>query len=136
MNAPPLLYAYFLYDRRTFGIYQIRDDSPGNNYVFMNMCFIESHGMQIKKEDYKLVYVGELSGNMSLDDIFERFNIDRPEDFRRHSLSVSDIVVLNDGGKEKKLSIHERLEINKRIIQETQGKDKPERGADLSVRRV
>ena len=85
--------------RRTFGIYQIRDDSPGENYVFMNMSFIESHGMQIKKEDYKLVYVGELSGNMSLDDIFERFNIDRPEDFRGHSLSVSDIVVLNDGEK-------------------------------------
>ena len=56
-------------------------------------------GMQIKKEDYKLVYVGELSGNMSLDDIFERFNIDRPEDFRGHSLSVSDIIVLNDGEK-------------------------------------
>lgn len=85
--------------RRTFGIYQIRDDSPGENYAFMNMRFIESHGMQIKKEDYKLVYVGELSGNMSLDDIFERFNIDRPEDFRGHSLSVSDIVVLNDGEK-------------------------------------
>ena len=85
--------------RRTFGIYQIRDDSPGENYAFMNMSFVESHGMQIKKEDYKLVYVGELSGNMSLDDIFERFNIDRPEDFRGHSLSVSDIVVLNDGEK-------------------------------------
>ncbi|WP_370792523.1 YodL domain-containing protein [Blautia sp.] len=85
--------------RRTFGIYQIREDSPGENYAFMNMRFIESHGMQIKKEDYKLVYVGELSGNMSLDDIFERFNIDRPEDFRGHSLSVSDIVVLNDGEK-------------------------------------
>ena len=83
--------------RRTFGIYQIKDDSPGENYAFMNMSFIESHGMQIKKEDYKLVYVGELSGNMSLEDIFERFNIDRPEDFRGHSLSVSDIVVLNDG---------------------------------------
>ena len=37
-------------------------------------------------------------------------------------------------GKEKKLSIHERLEINKRIIQEKQEKDKPERGADLGVR--
>ena len=85
--------------RRTFGIYQIKDDSPGENYAFMNMRFIESHGMQIKKEDYKLVYVGELLGNMSLDDIFERFNIDRPEDFRGHSLSVSDIVVLNDGEK-------------------------------------
>ena len=85
--------------RQTFGIYQIKDDSPGENYAFMNMSFIESHGMQIKKEDYKLVYVGELLGNTSLDDIFERFNIDRPEDFRGHSLSVSDIVVLNDGEK-------------------------------------
>ena len=36
-------------------------------------------------------------------------------------------------GKEKKPSIHERLEINKRIIQEKQGKDKPERGADRGV---
>ena len=89
--------------RQTFGIYQIKDDSPGENYAFMNMSFIESHGMQIKKEDYKLVYVGELSGNMSLDDIFEKFNIDRPEDFRGHSLSVSDIIVLNDG---KKVTAH------------------------------
>ena len=39
-------------------------------------------------------------------------------------------------GKEKKPSIHKRLEINKRIIQEKQGKDKPERGADLGVRTV
>ena len=38
--------------------------------------------------------------------------------------------------KEKKPSIHERLENNKRIIQEKQGKDKPERGADLGVRTV
>ncbi len=38
-------------------------------------------------------------------------------------------------GKDKKSSIHERLEINKRIIQEKQGKDKPERGADKYVNR-
>ena len=37
-------------------------------------------------------------------------------------------------GKEKKPSIHERLEINKRIIQEKPEKDKPEREADLGVR--
>ena len=36
--------------------------------------------------------------------------------------------------KIKKPSIHERLEINKRKIQEKQGKDKAERGADLGVR--
>ena len=43
--------------------------------------------------------LGNYRENMSLDDIFERFNIDRPEDFRGHSLSVSDIIVLNDGEK-------------------------------------
>ena len=82
-----------------FGIYQIRDDSPGTTYAFRNMNFIESHDLQVRKEDYKLVYVGELQGNVSLEDIFERFNIHRPEDFRGHSLSVSDIVVLNNGEK-------------------------------------
>ena len=101
--------------RRTFGIYQIKDDSPGENYAFMNMRFIESHGMQIKKEDYKLVYVGELLGNMSLDDIFERFNIDRPKDFHGHSLSVSDIVVLNDG---EKVTAHSFLNLEEQVLGE------------------
>lgn len=89
--------------KQTFGIYQIRDGSQGENYAFMNKSFIESHGMQIKKEDYELVYVGELVDTMTLEDIFERFNIGRPQDFRGHSLSVSDIVVLND---EEKLTAH------------------------------
>ena len=83
---------------RTFGIYQIRDGSAGEAYAFMNMNFIESHGLQIKKEDYELVYMAERTGNMSLGDIFEQFNINRPADFRGHSLSVSDVVVLNDNG--------------------------------------
>ena len=41
-----------------------------------------------------------------------------------------------NGKEREKPSIHERLEINKRIIQKKQGKDKPERGADLGVRMV
>lgn len=53
----------------------------------MNMNFIESHGIQIRKEDYELVYTAERTGNMSLGDIFEQFNINRPADFRGHSLS-------------------------------------------------
>ena len=84
--------------KRSFGIYQIRHGSPGENYKFMNMSFLESQGMQIKKEDYELVYVGELSGTMTLEDIYERFNMDHPKGFQGHSLSVSDVVVLNDGG--------------------------------------
>ena len=83
---------------RTFGIYQIRDGSAGESYEFMNMNFIESHGLQIRKEDYDLVYTADLLGNTSLDDIYEQFNINHPKDFKGHSLSVSDVVVLNDNG--------------------------------------
>lgn len=59
----------------------------------------------IKPENYELIYVGELSelqeqteGEM-LEAIYEKFNIDHPGDYRGHSLSVSDIVVLHQNGK-------------------------------------
>ena len=53
------------------GAYDIDIEADDINAV----SYTHLHGMQIKKEDYELVYVGELFGNMSLDDIFERFNI-------------------------------------------------------------
>ena len=40
-------------------------------------------------------------GKDTLDGIYERFNIQRPADFTGHSLSVSDVVVLNDGSTVK-----------------------------------
>ncbi len=59
----------------------------------------------IKPENYTLLYVGELSelqkrdAGATLEAIFEKFNLDHPEDFRGHSLSVSDIVVLHQNGQ-------------------------------------
>lgn len=59
----------------------------------------------IKPENYTLVYVGELSElqrqtqGATLEAIFEKFNLDHPEDFRGHSLSVSDIVLLHQNGQ-------------------------------------
>lgn len=44
------------WNKAGIGIYQIRDDSAVTAYVFGNMNFIESHGLQVRKEDYKLVY--------------------------------------------------------------------------------
>ena len=44
---------------------------------------------------YDLVYTGELKENMQLDDIFRIFNLNHPINYISHSLSVSDIIVLN-----------------------------------------
>ena len=49
--------------------------------------------------NYNLVYTAELTPGTSLEDIYTRFNIDRPEDFKGHSLSVSDIVLFHQNGE-------------------------------------
>lgn len=50
--------------------------------------------------NYELVYTAELAAGTSLEDIYTRFNINHPHDFKGHSLSVSDIVVLHQNGQD------------------------------------
>ena len=50
--------------------------------------------------NYNLIYAAELTPGTSLEDIYTRFNIDHPKDFKGHSLSVSDIVVLHQNGED------------------------------------
>ena len=82
---------------KQFGIYQITARDPEHDYRFMNLDFVKRHGMEVNCADYELVYTAPLTENDTLEAIYERFNIQRPADFTGHSLSVSDVVVLNDG---------------------------------------
>lgn len=84
-----------------YGIYQIIDGSPGREYEFMDLNFIERHGYQVKKEDYELIYSDEMHYGDTLDSLYEKFNISHPADYTGHSLSVSDIVALNENGNVK-----------------------------------
>ena len=84
-----------------YGIYQIIDGSPGREYEFMDLNFIERHGYQVKKEDYELIYSDKMFYGDTLDSLYEKFNIAHPADYTGHSLSVSDIVVLNENGNVK-----------------------------------
>lgn len=85
-------------DQDMYGIYQIDDDTAGRDYKFMNLSFIERYGYQVRKEDYQLIYSDRLWQGETLDSLYERFNIAHPEDYTGHSLSVSDMIVLNEGG--------------------------------------
>ena len=82
---------------KQFGIYQITARDPEHDYRFMNLDFVKRHGMEVNHADYELVYTEPLTEKDTLEAIYERFNIQRPTDFTGHSLSVSDVVVLNDG---------------------------------------
>ena len=92
--------AQLLYGRdNQFGIYQLNDSPQARDIHFMNSDFLEMKGIAVARENYDLVYTAPLEEGTSLEDIFTRFNIDRPEDFRGHSLSVSDVVVLHQNGE-------------------------------------
>ena len=82
-----------------FGIYQLKDSAETRDIRFMDMDYLEKEGIPVSRENYTLVYTGELKEGMSLEDIYTKFNIDHPADFTGHSLSVSDVVVLHQDGE-------------------------------------
>lgn len=86
----------------SFSIYQLRDNDNTAQLRFMNAEYLAQKGLSIEKENYAAVYAGCLDrrGDTQdrLDELYETFNIRRPEDFRGHSLSVSDIVALKQNG--------------------------------------
>ena len=94
-----------------YGIYQLKPNPELDSLRFEGTESLKRMGITkdnfdaIKPENYTLLYVGELSElqketqGATLEAIFEKFNLDHPEDFRGHSLSVSDIVVLHQNGQ-------------------------------------
>ena len=93
-----------------YGIYQLKHNPELDHLRFEGTESLKRMGItkdnfdEIKPENYELIYVGELSElqeqtqGETLEVIYEKFNIDHPEDYRGHSLSVSDIVVLHQNG--------------------------------------
>lgn len=82
---------------KQFGIYQITERDLEHDYRFMGLDYVEKKGMTVARADYDLIYAAPLTDKDTLEGIYERFNIQRPADFTGHSLSVSDVVVINDG---------------------------------------
>lgn len=82
-----------------FGIYQLKDTEEARDIHFMGMDYLESKGIAVTKDNYDLLYTAPLEEGTSLEDIYIRFNIAHPADFRGHSLSVSDVVVLHQNGE-------------------------------------
>ncbi len=78
----------------TYEILQIKEGSNGEVYRFLKMSHVQAGGMQVNADDYESKYKEEWKPGETLETIYERFNIHRPEDFTGHSLSVSDVVVL------------------------------------------
>lgn len=87
----------------TFKIYQLPSGEKYHGVRFEDMEQLRKDGVQLNHDDYELVYegeVGEFRGNATLEALYTQFNTKHPEDFRGHSLSVSDVIVISVDGKD------------------------------------
>lgn len=81
----------------TFSIYQLKGGDETRDYRFEPLERLRELGLSVQKDNYDLVYSAPLADGETLEDLFVRFNVERPEDFTGHSLSVSDVIVLHLG---------------------------------------
>ena len=91
-----------------YAIYQLKKTDVGDERRFMNYDWHQKKGITPKIEDYDLIYIGEVPSviknlHRTLEQIYEKCTLDHPADYRGYSLSVSDVVAINRGGK---LSYH------------------------------
>ena len=84
----------------TFTIYQLKRGDETRDLRFEPYDRLQATGQALDPAKYDLVYSAPLAPGTTLDSIYEKFNIDHPADFKGHSLSVSDVVVLHQNGQD------------------------------------
>ena len=84
-----------------FSIYQLKDDDSLHYIRFEDLTRLHKEGNEVERDNYNLVYEAALKPGTSLEDLYYEFNMQHPKNFRGHSMSVSDIVVLHKGDEDK-----------------------------------
>ena len=88
-----------------FAIYQLGRGNGAEDIRFMDMEYLSRKGIAVQRSNYDQVYAAPMAFEAGkdaqdhLNDLYFRFNCDHPQDFRGHSLSVSDIVALKRDGQ-------------------------------------
>ena len=101
-HQPEREQAFLSHEGDCFAIYQVSREDP-QNLRFMNMDWLQSHGLKVERNNYDLIYTAPLDGSGSvmeqLEKLSEQFNLQKPVDFHSPSMSVSDIVAIKQDGK-------------------------------------
>ena len=83
-----------------FSIYQVPPGPEGRDFRYRSYEDLQADGLSVDRKNYQLVYTAPLDKDITLDEIYRRFNIEHPADYKGHSLSTGDIVVFRQDGKQ------------------------------------
>ena len=84
----------------TYTVYQIKSGEDYRDYRFEGLDYLEKAGLSVNRENYEPVYAAPLTPGDTLESIYTDLNLYRPDNFHGHSLSISDVVVFQEYGKE------------------------------------
>ena len=100
-------------EQPNFSIYQVPPGPEGRDYRYRSYEELRADGLTVDRANYQLVYTAPLDKGTTLDDIFRRFNMEIPPDFKGHSLSMSDIIVFRQEGQQTAYYVDEGAEYRK-----------------------
>lgn len=83
-----------------FSIYQVPPGPEGRDFRYRSYEELQADGLSVDRKNYQLVYTAPLDKDTTLDEIYRRFNMEHPADYKGHSLSMGDIVVFRQDGKQ------------------------------------
>ena len=83
-----------------FSIYQVPPGPEGRDFRYRSYEDLQADGLSVDRKNYQLVYTAPLDKDTTLDEIYRRFNMEHPADYKGHSLSMGDIVVFRQDGKQ------------------------------------
>ena len=83
-----------------FSIYQVPPGPEGRDLRYRSYEELQADGLSVDRKNYQLVYTAPLDKDTTLDEIYRRFNMEHPADYKGHSLSMGDIVVFRQDGKQ------------------------------------
>ena len=83
-----------------FSIYQVPPGPEGRDFRYRSYEELQADGLSVDRKNYQLIYSAPLDKDITLDEIYRRFNMEHPADYKGHSLSMGDIVVFRQDGKQ------------------------------------
>lgn len=83
-----------------FSIYQVPPGPEGRDFRYRSYEELQADGLSVDRKNYQLIYSAPLDKDITLDEIYRRFNMEHPADYKGHPLSMGDIVVFRQDGKQ------------------------------------
>lgn len=82
-----------------FAVYQVKEDAAYRHLRFRSYDELLQKGFRVEVANYQQVYLSQMAPGDTAETIVQRFRTKLPRTFKGHTISVSDVIVMNWAGE-------------------------------------